>query len=80
MTGSPERQERQEPEEGLAKVVPIRPAIPPQIKAELDRLKVLWRSQRAPWLLARLEADQAAADDAERVRQRALERMYREAP
>jgi hypothetical protein len=52
-----------------------KPAIPPEVKEELDRLKALWRSQRAPW-----QEQQPATDDAERVRQRALERKYREAP
>jgi hypothetical protein len=62
------------------KVVPLhkpKPAIPPHIKAELGRLKALWRSQR----VAEALADQERAEKLE-ARQathaRALERKAQE--
>jgi hypothetical protein len=74
VSNSPDRQEhQQQPAERLAKVVPIRPGVPPHISAELARLKAEWRSKRPPW------QEQPATSEAEQVRQRALRRKYEEA-
>jgi hypothetical protein len=70
---------KQQPQERLAEVVPLRPRRPerrggpppPHLRAELDRLKATWREQRIAE--ARLVWEHVS-EEADRVRQRALER------